>query len=98
MGKEIVELIGFVRYETPNGITKKNKYKLGYMNSFIASCCLDLDISEFILKRKYEKFLSKKEDKDKYKLIDINLRICKSKDKFKDYTLYKNIATLCKGY
>ena len=97
MGKEIVELIGFVRYKTPNGKTKKNIYKLGYMNSFIASCCLDLDISEFILKKKYEKFLSKKEDKEKYKLIDINLRICKSKNKFKDYTLYKNIATLCKG-
>ena len=41
MGKELVELIGFVRYETPNGRTKKNKYKLGYMYSFIASCCLD---------------------------------------------------------
>ncbi len=97
MEKELVELIGFVRYENPNGITKKNRYKLGYMNLFIASCCLDLDISEFILKRKYEKYLSKKEDKNQYKLIDISLRICKSKNKFKDYTLYKNIATLCKG-
>ena len=97
MQKELVELIGFVRYEAPNGKTKKNKYKLGYMNSFIASCCLYLDISEFILKRKYEKFLSKKEDKEQDKLIDINLRIYKSEDKFKDYTLYKNIATLCKG-
>ena len=97
MKKELVELIGFVRYKAPNGKTKKNIYKLGYMNSFIASCCLDLDITEFILKRKYEKYLSKKEDKEQYKLIDISLRICKSKDKFKDYTLYKNIATLCKG-
>ena len=97
MQNELVELIGFVRYETPNGKTKKNIYKLGYMNSFIASCCLDLDITEFILKRKYEKYLSKKEDKEQYKLIDISLRICKSKDKFKDYTLFKNIATLCKG-
>ena len=44
-------------------IKDASKYKLGYMNSFIASCCLDLDISEVILKRKYEKFLSKKEDK-----------------------------------
>ena len=97
MEKELVELIGFVRYKNPNGRTKKNMYKLGYMNSFIASCCLDLDITEFILKRKYEKFISKKEDKEQYKLIDISLRIYKSKDKFKDYTLYKNIATLCKG-
>ena len=97
MQKELVELIGFVRYKDPNSKTKKNIYKLGYMNSFIASCCLDLDITEFILKRKYEKYLSKKENKNQYKLIDISLRICKSKDKFKDYTLYKNIATLCKG-
>ena len=97
MEKELVELIGFVRYKNPNGRTKKNMYKLGYMNSFIASCCLDLDIAECILKRKYDRFLSKKEDENQYKLIDISLRICKSKNKFKDYTLYNNIATLCKG-
>ena len=95
MEKELVEVIGFVRYKAPNGKTKKNMYKLGYMNSFIATCCLDLDISESILERKYDKFLSKKENKNKYELIDIRLRICKSKDKFKDYTLYRNIATLC---
>ena len=99
MGKiyDKVALIGYIRYKDPNNRILLKSFTLGYMEAFIASCALDLDIILNIIKKRYERFLSKKEDKEQYKLIDISWRICKSKNKFKDYTLYKNIATLCKG-
>ena len=99
MGKiyDKVTLIGYVRYKDNNNRILLKNFTLGYMEAFIASCALDLDIILDILKKRYERFLSRKENKNQYELIEIYLRIYKSPDKYKDYTLYMSLSTLCKG-
>ena len=99
MGKiyDKVALIGYIRYKDPNNRILLKTFTLGYMEAFIASCALDLDIILDIIKKRYERFLSRKENKNQYELIEIYLRIYKSPDKYKDYTLYMSLSSLCKG-
>ena len=99
MGKiyDRVALIGYIRYKDPNNRILLKSFTLGYMEEFIASCALDLDSILNIIKKRYERFLSKKENKNQYELIEIYLRIYKSPDKYKDYTLYMSLSSLCKG-
>ena len=99
MGKiyDRVALIGYVRYKDPNNRILLKSFTLGYMEAFIASSALDLDSILNVIKKRYERFLSKKENKNQYELIEIYLRIYKSPDKYKDYTLYMSLSSLCKG-
>ena len=99
MGKiyDRAALIGYVRYKDPNNRILLKSLTLSYMEAFVASCALDLDIILNIIKKRYERFLSKKENKNQYELIEIYLRIYKSPDKYKDYTLYMSLSSLCKG-
>lgn len=92
-----VALIGYVRYKDHNNRILLKSFTLGYMEAFIANCALDLDSILNIIKKRYERFLSKKENKNQYELIEIYLRIYKSPDKYKDYTLYMSLSTLTKG-
>lgn len=92
-----VALIGYVRYKGPNNRILLKSFTLGYMEAFIASCALDLNIVLDTIKKRYERFLSRKENKNQYELIEIYLRIYKSPDKYKDYTLYKSLSSLWKG-
>ena len=99
MGKiyDRVALIGYIRYKDPNNRILLKSFTLGYMEANIASCALDLDSILNIIKKRYERFLSKKENKNQYELIEIYLRIYKSPDKYKDYTLYMSLSSLCEG-
>ena len=99
MGKiyDRVELIGYIRYKDTNNRILLKSFTLGYMEAFIASCALDLNSILNIIKKRYERFLARKENKNQYELIEIYLRIYKSPDKYKDYTLYMSLSSLCKG-
>ena len=92
-----VALIGYVKYKSPSGRKSTKSFTLGYMDAFIASCALDLEIILNIIKKRYERFLSNKENKNQYELMKIYLRIWKSQGKYKDYTLYVSLSNICKG-
>ena len=64
-----VTLIGYVRYKDLNNRILLKIFTLGYMEACIATCALDINSILNIIKKRYERFLSKKENKNQYELI-----------------------------